>query len=212
MTNSSCALCSDYFCPVPYHRYIQEHEELDLYGTKRLEVPVPDCNLIYTGRKRHVPKVLSLGREIFGDDSPVDLKVRVVSEPGHTDIIGQYIRFCHVLDDNVREYGRTGKAVERTILACRKENVLSSYLAEREKEVWDIMTTLFSQEEAMKRYGYSCREEGMEKGLEKGLKDKTLLVVKNMLKKRYPYEEIAQLADAPVEEVERIAKESGLAY
>ena len=42
--------------------------------------------------------------------------------------------------------------------------MLADYLQEREKEVETIMMTLFSQEEATRRYGIECRKEGREEG------------------------------------------------
>jgi predicted transposase YdaD len=49
--------------------------------------------------------------------------------------------------------------------------VLADYLQEREKEVETIMMTLFSQEEATRRYGIECRKEGREEGREEGRKE-----------------------------------------
>ena len=88
------------------------------------------------------------------------------------DIIGQYVRYCKVLDQQVRIYGRVKKAVVETLRICREENVLKEYLVTREKEVGDIMITLFSQERIQKIYEKelieSCTAEAMEKGMEKG--------------------------------------------
>jgi len=84
------------------------------------------------------------------------------------DIIGQYIVFCHVMDEQVRKHGRTRKAAEETIRICRKRNVLEMYLKEREKEVINIMITLFDQKYAVEQYGKVQKEEGFEKGWRKG--------------------------------------------
>ena len=50
-------------------------------------------------------------------------------------------------------YGRNREAVLETIHICKDQDVLAEYLKDREKEVVDIMMTLFEQEYAVERYG-----------------------------------------------------------
>ncbi len=90
----------------------------------------------------------------------ITLKQVITAETN--DIIGQYIIFSHVMDEQTRKYGRTRKAVEETIRICRTRSVLVEYLRGREKEVLEIMITLFDQEYAMEQYGRSLKEEGRE--------------------------------------------------
>lgn len=90
----------------------------------------------------------------------ITLKQVITAETN--DIIGQYIIFSHVMDEQIQKYGRIRKAVEETIRICRNRSVLVEYLQEREKEVFDIMITLFDQEYAMEQYGRSLKEEGRE--------------------------------------------------
>ena len=77
------------------------------------------------------------------------------------DIIGQYIIFCHVMDEQIKKYGRVREAALETIRICRDRNVLKKYLKEREKEVVNIMIELFNQELAVKEYGDEREEKGM---------------------------------------------------
>lgn len=148
-----------------YNRYIQKHKEMNIYGTKKITIPKPACFVIYTGDKKNLPEFLHLAEEFFAGDSALDLKVKVLATPGTTDIVQQYIRFCHLLDEQVKAHGKTKLAIEETIRLCRDENVLAKYLAEREGEVEDIMMTLFSQEEVNERYGNECRKEGREENM-----------------------------------------------
>jgi len=148
-----------------YNRYIQKHKEMNIYGTKKITIPKPACFVIYTGDKKNLPEFLHLAEEFFAGDSTLDLRVKVLATPGTTDIVQQYIRFCHLFDEQVKVHGKTKLAIEETIRLCRDENVLAKYLAEREGEVEDIMMTLFSQEEVNERYGYECRKEGREENM-----------------------------------------------
>ncbi len=45
------------------------------------------------------------------------------------------------------------RIILETIHICKDEDVLAEYLKDREKEVVDIMMTLFEQEYAVERYG-----------------------------------------------------------
>ena len=53
---------------------------------------------------------------------------------------------------------------------------------------------------------------GMEAGKELGMKESILRMTCNLLKLKMPYDSIAKATETSVEEVQRIAKESGLAY
>ena len=63
----------------------------------------------------------------------------------------------------MREHGRTREAVMETIRICKDRNVLAEFLSEREKEVVDIMMTLFNEEYILKTYVESEKQEASEK-------------------------------------------------
>ena len=185
-----------------YHRYIQHHMEMNLYGSKKVILPIPECYVIYTGNDRNCPEELSLANEFFGKDSALDLKVKVLTTAGTDDIIQQYVRFCHVFDKQVRLYGRTKQTVEETIRICQGENVLAGYLMERKKEVEDIMSMLFSQEEVTERYGNECREEGREEG--------KIEIILEMLRENQPLELIARVSKFSLEKITEVGKLHGI--
>lgn len=133
---------------------IKEHESWDIHNTGKLPLPVPEFYVIYTGEKRSVPERISLRKDFFGDAAaPIDLEARVVSTESTENIIGQYIIFAHVYDQQVKRYGRDRKAAEETVRICKDRGVLREYLEAHEKEVVNSMIMLFEQEEAVKRYG-----------------------------------------------------------
>ena len=131
----------------------------DIHDEKKLELPTPEFYVIYTGRK-NVPETISLKKDFFQNEScPIDLEARVFTAETE-DIIGQYIIFCRVMDDQVKMLGRTQEAAIEAIRICCDRGVLKDYLEEREKEVITIMITLFNQEYATKQYGKAQKEEG----------------------------------------------------
>lgn len=75
------------------------------------------------------------------------------------DIISQYVVFTNVYDEQVRSYGRTREAVTNTINICKDRDVLKEYLESKEKEVVDMMMTLFDEEQVMRAYMESEKKE-----------------------------------------------------
>jgi len=193
-----------------YHRYIQNDKTMNIYGSKKIKIPTPECYVIYTGSRKNCPETLSLAKEFFGNDSALNLKVKVLSKAGKTNIIEEYITFCHVLDEQVKLYGPTKKAIEETIKICQTQNILAEYLEERKKEVVDIMSILFSQEEVTERYGYERflegKNEGLSQGITQGLNQASENIALNMLRKNMSVNEIAECTALPPARVMELAK------
>ena len=151
------------------HEYIHDNK-LSLHQSKVIPIPTPEFYVIYTGRTS-VPSKISLRRDFFGDEScPIDLEAEVLFTETE-DIVGQYITFSRVIDDQVKVYGRTEKAAWAAIRICSDRGILNEYLAGREKEVVSIMTQLFDQEYATEQFGNAREAEGREKGREEGRKE-----------------------------------------
>ena len=68
---------------------------------------------------------------------------------------------------------KTRKAVLETIHICKNSNVLKKSLENREKEIVDIMMTLFDQEYAVERYGDEKKTEGLAEGEMKKARETT---------------------------------------
>ena len=138
---------------------IQEYlydSEMDIHDRKLIQIPVPEFYVIFTGKDK-VPETISLKRDFFGNpDCNIDLEAHVYTAETEG-IIGQYIIFCHVLDEQIKAKGRTREAAEEAIRICQDRGVLAEYLKGREKEVADIMITLFDQEYATEQYAKSQR-------------------------------------------------------
>lgn len=58
-----------------------------------------------------------------------------------------------------------------TIRICKNQNVLADFFSEREKEVVDIMMTLFNEEYILKTYVESEKLEAEKRGAEKKAKE-----------------------------------------
>lgn len=168
-----------------WYKYIQRMQ-FDVYGSETITLPKPEVYVIYTGPGGETkPKEISLKDYFFnGEDVAVDCTVKIIVDGKNGDIISQYVRFCHVFDEQVRIYGRTRKAVEETIHICLNENVLTEYLTRQREEVINIMLTLFDQETIIKNHDASVarkakaegRVEGRAEGQKEAKKETTALM------------------------------------
>lgn len=135
-----------------YHDYFKRTNQ-NLYGSKKADMPKPELYIIFTGERKNIPDSISLSKEFFGGERiDVDAEVKILYEETEKDIIGQYIIFSKVYNEQRTFYGNTKKAVTETIRICKNRNVLKEYLENKEQEVVDIMMTLFDDEQILKAY------------------------------------------------------------
>ncbi|MCI8485106.1 MAG: hypothetical protein HFH41_12330 [Lachnospiraceae bacterium] len=142
-----------------YHEYFERRND-NLYGSKKVKIPKPELYVIFTGKRVSKPEYVSLSEEFFNrEDCAIDVKVKMIYDGKDNDIISQYVSFTKVYDEQVKLYGRTREAVTNTINICKDRDVLKEYLSSREKEVVDMMMTLFDEEQVMRAYVESERKE-----------------------------------------------------
>ncbi|MBO4351530.1 MAG: hypothetical protein J6A01_11380 [Proteobacteria bacterium] len=130
--------------------YVDYFSELgkSLYENVKVELPMPELYILFTGRRKHKVRFISLREHFFkGKRCDIEVKTRVIYAGKKGDIIYQYITFCNVLDQQVKLYGKSRKALQETIRICKCKAILDEYLKTREKELMNIMTALFDQEE-----------------------------------------------------------------
>ena len=151
-----------------WQEYIQE-KKLNIYGSGGMVLPKPELYVIYTGERKERPEWISLSKEFFpGQECFVDVKVRMLYDGKEGDILNQYVTFTKIYNEQVKQQGRTREAVLETIRICKDRKILKEYLEGREKEVVDIMMTLFDQEYAVERYGDEKKAEGKAEGIAEG--------------------------------------------
>ena len=125
-----------------------------VYASTKLEFPEPELYVLYTGSKTISKTEISLSEEFFaGKPIAIDAKVKVLITGKNNDIITQYVLFTKVIDEQRNLYkNNTQTAITETIRICKDKNILKEYLEDFEKEVIDIMVTLYSQEEVLRDY------------------------------------------------------------
>ena len=155
-----------------YKEYIEERK-LDLYGSHPVEIPRPELYVVYTGGRKEIPETLRLS-DLYQGAGSAEVEVKVLRDDGTGDILDQYVRFCKIADEQREKYGLTQQAIDETIRICIAENVLAPFLASRQKEVLEIMVTLFDQEKIAEIHDYNvakaARQEGHQLGREEGIR------------------------------------------
>lgn len=135
-----------------YYEYINDRG-LNVYTSTKLEIPEPEFYVIYTGSHKVDREIISLRKDFWNDqNAKIELTARVIHTENKNDIIGQYIIFCHVLDEQIKIHGYDKKAAEEAIRICQNAEVLKQYLEGRKKEVIGIMRMLFDQDYANRVY------------------------------------------------------------
>ncbi|MBR4197049.1 MAG: hypothetical protein IKQ95_10150 [Synergistaceae bacterium] len=151
-----------------YYDYIIENG-LNVYGSKKINIPEPEFYVIYTGSRKIDKDIISMRQDFWQNpNAKLDILVKVIHSENKNDIIGQYIIFTHVLDSQIKIHGRTREAAENTIRICQNDNVLKEYLESLEKEVITIMIMLFKQDYVTEKYAQEREKEGEKRGKKKG--------------------------------------------
>ena len=167
-------------------------------------LPKPELYVIYTGERKEHPEWISLSEEFFpGQDCFVDVKVRMLYDGKEGDILNQYVTFTKIYNEQVKQQGRTKEAVLETIRICKDRKILKEYLEGREKEVVDIMMTLFDQEYAVERYGDEKKAEGIAEGLAEGEMKKAKETTYRLADRKMPLEAISDIVEVSVEVVKK---------
>ena len=142
-----------------YRRYFLEND-MDLYKSKKVRLPKPELYVIYTGNRKNRPEKITLTNEFFhGEETAIEVTVKMIYDGKKGDIINQYVAFTRILNAQIKLHGGTKTAILETISICKSKDVLKEYLEGKESEVIDIMMQLYDQEEIMRVYLRSERKD-----------------------------------------------------
>ncbi len=176
-----------------YHDYFKRTNQ-NLYGSKKVNMPIPELYVIFTGDRKNIPDKISLSKAFFkGAKIAIDVDVKVLYQENEKDIIGQYIIFSKVYDKQRKLYGNTKQAITETINICKDRNILKEYLENKEQEVVDIMMTLFDDEQILKAYIKDVKENTAKETEKESAKETAERLIK---KGKMSLEEIADCVPA----------------
>ena len=192
-----------------YKKYFDEND-IDLYGTKKVSIPIPVLYVLYTGEKDLTKDEISLNEEYFNNIGFIDLKVKILTRKGlakafeeskDTNIIYEYAIFTEISDAYVRELGRTKEAAEKIIKECIERNVLRDYMEEHREEAESIMDLSFDEETINRIHDKAIAKEAREEGIQQGMQQGIISVlVKQFKDKKISAQDGADYLGVSVEE------------
>ena len=183
-----------------WHDYFERTKQ-NLYKSKKVQMPMPEIYVIFTGERKTRPSEISLSQEFFdGKECGIDVRVKMIYDGKKGDIINQYVLFTKICNEQMKEHGRTRKAVMEAIRICKDRDVLREYLSNRESEVVSIMMVLYDEEEIMRSYVESERHEAK--------RDEKIETARRLLQmQKLTNDDIAAGSGLTIEEVEKLADE-----
>ncbi len=183
-----------------WHDYFERTKQ-NLYKSKKVQMPMPEIYVIFTGERKTRPSEISLSQEFFdGKECGIDVRVKMIYDGKEGDIINQYVLFTKICNEQMKEHGRTRKAVMEAIRICKNRDVLREYLSNRESEVVSIMMVLYDEEEIMRSYVESERHEAK--------RDEKIETARRLLQmQKLTNDDIAAGSGLTIEEVEKLADE-----
>lgn len=177
-----------------YRRYLTDTVQSE-HSSSKVNLPKPELYVVYSG-EQSCPDIISFSDNFFGENSSVDLKIKVLNNADMT-IHGQYIGFCKVFNEQRKIYRDSIMCAKETIRICIEKGYLVSYLRNHEKEVVDMMAELFDEEYLRESYNKANKKKALElgraEGEAKGRAEERNLIIEKMRKRGMSEEEINKI-------------------
>jgi hypothetical protein len=191
----------------------------NMYGSRKLLIPRPECIVLYNGRAPYPEKAAMKLSDSFeeggfpgvaeGGVPGLELAVKVYNiNQGYNEGM---IRRCERLRGysafigKARELegrgGMRGEAVEGAIRWCIEQGILRGFFEAHGSEVVNMLMTEWKLEDAL----VVEREEGLEEGRERGLEEGRREIAKAALAKGMPPETVSEITGLGLETVKKLA-------
>lgn len=168
------------------------------YQNDRMNTPVFEHYMIYTGEEDHEGEYMMLHDGIVPRES-MNLGLRVITKVDDT-ICGQYIGFCKVYSDRLKNQKDKSKILEETINICIEKNYLRKFFQENLKEVKNIMGLFMDQALAVESYARSEKRKGREEGRIEGRIETAQNIIRTMFRNKKQIEAQAKIMNMPIKE------------
>ena len=149
-------------------------KDMNIYGSKKVQIPLPSFVIFYNGVKSQPDRTEFLLSELFHpttDQPALDLKAVMLNiNKGHNQ---ELMNACHTLRDyseyvaRIRTYSAEmplTDAVEKAITECIHENILRDFLLKNRAEAKAMSIYEYDEEKTLRMF----REEGYEDGERNG--------------------------------------------
>ena len=149
-------------------------KDMNIYGSKKVQIPIPSFVIFYNGVKSQPDRTEFLLSELFHpttDQPALELKAVMLNiNKGHNQ---ELMNACHTLRDyseyvaRIRTYSAEmplTDAVEKAITECIHENILRDFLLKNRAEAKAMSIYEYDEEKTLRMF----REEGYEDGERNG--------------------------------------------
>ena len=148
-------------------------KDMNIYGSKKVQIPLPSFVIFYNGVKSQPDRTEFLLSELFHpttDQPALELKAVMLNiNKGHNQ---ELMNACHTLRDyseyvaRIRTYAEMPltDAVEKAITECIHENILRDFLLKNRAEAKAMSIYEYDEEKTLRMF----REEGYEDGERNG--------------------------------------------
>lgn len=154
--------------------YLAYTKDMNIYGSKKVQIPLPSFVIFYNGVKSQPDRTEFLLSELFHpttDQPALELKAVMLNiNKGHNQ---ELMNACHTLRDyseyvaRIRTYSAEmplTDAVEKAITECIHENILRDFLLKNRAEAKAMSIYEYDEEKTLRMF----REEGYEDGERNG--------------------------------------------
>jgi hypothetical protein len=191
----------------------------DMYKTRLVNIPRPECFVLYNGTADYPDETILKLSDAFTDLKETGLKrpdleltVRVLNiNKGHN---GELVRRCKKLAGysdfvaKAREYekelGNREEGVKAAVKYCVSRGILQDFLELHSSEVFNMLFTEWNWDDALAVRFEEGREEGREEGLEQGLEKGREEIARNALAKGLSPDIIGEITGLDSETIRNI--------
>ena len=150
-----------------------------LYKEKRISLPAPHFYVFYNG-EQNAPEEqkMRLSDAFAARDAHMELTVKLynINYDVNKELLkkSQTMRDYSFLTARIQRNLHTGiplqESINEAIRYCLKHDIMKEFLAEKSREVYDMLSFKWDENIAKEVWKEEAREEGLEQGLEQGLK------------------------------------------
>lgn len=175
--NPNMAVREFLYCGRLYNQYIKE-KELDIYGHKLINLPVPQCYVFYNGTEECPDREAVRLSDSFGNVKYEGIyewtTVMLNINYGHNK---ELMEKCKPLSDYARLISRIRtykkkkdifEAVNQAVDECIRDGILTEYLIRHRAEVLDMCITEYDEKKHLENVKNTSWQEGRQEGRQEG--------------------------------------------
>lgn len=187
-----------------YRRYIEKWD-LNIYGSRRLLLPLPQYVIFYNGvESRPERSVLSLSQSFYPANSElkscIEVNATVINiNRGHNEMLmmqckklKEYAEFTERVREEMTKVLSLEEAVENAVDYCIRNDILAEFLSVHRAEVCEVILSEYNEELHIASEKEISWEEGKKEGIKEGLKEGIKALIMENLEEQIPKEQIIQ--------------------